>query len=228
MSASIDWRYWRISPEIQQWEACALSIGLNPESMRKHPQAWMAGPGAGPIFTDASFPNREVETEFKKRQRLLEASVFTSGFFPTVRGLVMGARWKATIRLDEFATWLAHVGLDAPPELCVLQAPVSTLHAAPSSEPHKPVVNMPEQPDVAGLSKRERQIRAIVAAVAEQGYDALNIPTGGKTTLRKQCQELSPTLFGVGPDPFDDAWKVAIACVPPRLRMADHDKFTGK
>ena len=141
MSESIDWRYWRILPDIQQWEACALSIGINPERMVRHPEEWMAGPGASPIFTDAGFPNREAKTEFKKRQRLLEASVFTSGFFPTVQGLVMGARWKATIRLDEFASWGAHVGLEIPPELCALPAPVppvSKPQAAPVSEPVTP------------------------------------------------------------------------------------------
>ena len=141
MSASIDWRYWRILPEIKQWEACALSLGINPDGMRPERNAWMAGPGVGPMFASSSFPNREAETEFQKRRRLLEASVFTSGFFPTVRGLVMGARWKATICLDEFASWGAHVGLDMPAELCALPAPVppvSKPQAAPANEPVTP------------------------------------------------------------------------------------------
>ena len=136
MITEIDWRYWRMMPEVTQWEACALSLRINPEDMRHHPDAWMGGPGA-PIFTNAGFSSAEIFKEFEKRRRLLESSVFTSGFFPTVRGLVMGARWKTTIRLDEFATWLSHVGLEMQPELCALPSPVlqaSTPQAAPASE----------------------------------------------------------------------------------------------
>lgn len=171
MTASIDWRYWRISPEIQQWEACALSLGLNPESMRRHPQAWMAEPSAGPIFTNSSFPNREAETEFKKRQRLLEASVFTSGFFPTVRGLVMGARWKATIRLNEFATWMAHIGLDMPPELYTLHEPASKPQATPPSEPVTPAAAAP--PVETPVSKTQKAAEGVTKNQILAAFDAL-------------------------------------------------------
>lgn len=156
MITEIDWRYWRVMPEVTQWEACALSLNINPEKMRHHPDAWMNGPGA-PIFTNAGFRSAEISEEFKKRRRLLEASVFTSGFFPTVRGLVMGARWKATIRLDEFATWMAHVGLDMPPELCALHEPASKPHATPASEPvtlaSSPISPPPKNEAQAGLAK---------------------------------------------------------------------------
>ena len=190
MSASIDWRYWQILPEVQQWEACALSLGIDPESMRRHPQAWMAGgPGAGPMFTAASFPNREAETEFQKRRRLLEASVFTSGFFPTVRGLVMGARWKATIRLDEFASWGAHVGLHTPPELCALPAPVP------------PELKLPADVVLRPISRAVAQDAAILAEIRRLGHDPLNLPENdnGMPGVRA---EIIKTMFMTRKDIF--------------------------
>jgi hypothetical protein len=106
--------------------------------------------------------------------------------------------------------------------------PESTPQTAPASAPETPTALLPEQTADAGLPKRERQIRAIEAAAAGQGCDALSIPTGWKKILMKQCQKSNPVLFGAGPDPFNGAWRVAIACDPPRLRMTDHKKFAGK
>lgn len=110
--------------------------------------------------------------------------------------------------------------------------PPFAFHADPAPADDSPAPANEKQSatpaDDAELSKRERQIRAIEEAASENGYDALRIPTGGKSLLRKQCQRLHPSLFGAGPDPFNDAWKEALACNPPRLRMADHHKFRGK
>jgi hypothetical protein len=84
------------------------------------------------------------------------------------------------------------------------------------------------QSDDSGLPKRERQIIAILAAIAAMNYNPLEIPTGGKKLLRNHCKELHPDLFGAGSDPFDGAWKAARACDPERVRMADHSKFATK
>lgn len=118
---AIDWRYWRHMPKIKQWEACALSLNINPDNMKHHPQAWMAGPGSGPIFTDASFPNKAGQIEFDKRVRLLDASLFSSGYFTAVNNLVRGGRHLATVNLQEFAAWGLHVEFDdMPPELVAI------------------------------------------------------------------------------------------------------------
>lgn len=82
--------------------------------------------------------------------------------------------------------------------------------------------------DESGLTKREKQIRAIEAVVEVLGYQKQRIPNGGKTTSRNKCKKDYPSLFGAGNSPFDDAWKEAISSTPPRLRMADHNKFAGK
>jgi hypothetical protein len=135
--------------------------------------------------------------------------------------------------IDELRADLERIkaeGLDDWPDAAATaeSPPVLEPQAAPASEPVTPAALPLEQTDDAGLSKREKQIRVIVAAAAAQGCDALSIPTGLKKILMKQCQKSNPVLFGAGPDPFNGAWKVAIACDPPRLRMADHKKFAGK
>lgn len=118
---AIDWRYWRHMPEVKQWEACALSLNINPDNMKHHPQAWMAGPGSGPIFTDTSFPSKAVQIEFHKRVRLLDASLFSSGYFTAVNNLVRGGRHLATVNVREFAAWGLHVEFDdMPPELVAM------------------------------------------------------------------------------------------------------------
>lgn len=77
-----------------------------------------------------------------------------------------------------------------------------------------------------GLRKRERQIRAILIAVADLNYPPLCIPDGGKSVLMKKCKESWPELFGAGPDPFLGAWKAAVA--QKRLRVENHELYAGK
>lgn len=79
-----------------------------------------------------------------------------------------------------------------------------------------------------GLTKREKQIRAIEVEVEKMGYEKLAIPTGGKTALMAACKKNYPQLFGAGNDPFRDAWKVAGNSKPPRISMADRSKFSPK
>lgn len=124
---AIDWHYWGHMPEIRQWEACALSLNINPDNMKHHPQGWMTGTGCGPIFTDASFPSNAEKIEFGKRERLLGASLFSSGYFTAANNLVMGGRHLATVNLREFAAWGLHVELEAmPPELVAMAATATT------------------------------------------------------------------------------------------------------
>jgi hypothetical protein len=78
--------------------------------------------------------------------------------------------------------------------------------------------------DDAEPSKREKQIRAIVATALELGFDVLNIPRLGKGQIKKQCLASQPGLFGAGPDPFRDAWQKALN--ERRVRTLDHNHYT--
>ena len=136
IQAPIDWRYWRHMPEVKQWEACALSLNIEPSSMKQSPNAWMSEPGGVPKFTPASFSSETVQTEFDKRLRLLGASLFKSGFFTTVNKLVVGGRHLATISLEQFARWGLHVELEMPPELVAMAVTEPT--AAPATDTATP------------------------------------------------------------------------------------------
>lgn len=77
-----------------------------------------------------------------------------------------------------------------------------------------------------GLTKRERQIAAILEAATAAGYNLMSIPLGGKAALMKACKASKPELFGYGDNPFIDSWNVALN--QKRLRTANHAKYGGK
>ncbi len=116
----IDWRYWRHMPEVKQWEACALSLNIDPLNLKHSSKALMPGVGSAPKFSLGNFPSETLQTEFDKRLRLLGASLFKSGYFTTINKLAMGGRHLATISLDQFARWGLHVELEMPSELVAL------------------------------------------------------------------------------------------------------------
>ncbi|MFM0300399.1 hypothetical protein PQQ99_09795 [Paraburkholderia sediminicola] len=77
-----------------------------------------------------------------------------------------------------------------------------------------------------GLSPREKKIRAIEAEADGLKYPRLRVPKGGKKAIQVRCKAHYANLFGAGNDPFLDAWKHAVAA--GRIRMADHDTYSGK
>ena len=80
--------------------------------------------------------------------------------------------------------------------------------------------------DGSTLSKRERQVQAIVEAATAKGYEILNIPRGGKGLIKEMCTAAHPELFGAGPDPFKEAWQVALK--QGKIRTANHSNYTKR
>lgn len=102
----INWKYWGSLPELKQWDACALSVNVNPENLKTRR---MVMPGM-PVFLPESFPNRAVELEFQMRL--------------TMFGRVIGGRPLATVSPAQFAAWCLDVGLEnLPPELVAMATP---------------------------------------------------------------------------------------------------------
>lgn len=130
---TIDWEFWRAMPNAKYWQACALSLSIDPDSLKPSPNAWMAGPGSGPIFESKSFPSREAEERFDKRLRLLVANRYDEKFFtlPMAKFSNLG---PDEVRLHEFAAWALSVGWsDVPQELTSLaQNKAVPAPAAPS------------------------------------------------------------------------------------------------
>jgi hypothetical protein len=110
--ATIDWEFWRLRSYVKDWEAAALSIGLDPDAMQHHPQAWMAGTPE-PLFLDQSFTNGEQKRQFHKRYRLVTDWVREHG--DKVR------HYNASeVNLRYFAAWIVANDLKSPPEFAAL------------------------------------------------------------------------------------------------------------
>lgn len=115
-----DWDFWLHMPEVRLWQAVALSMNIDPDLLKGHPQAWMGGPGAGPIFKENSFSSQAQKDTFGKCLRLLVANLSVkNGFSPGT--LSMDNPHNHGVRLSEFAAWAPTVGWnDIPPELAAL------------------------------------------------------------------------------------------------------------
>lgn len=115
-----DWDLWLHMPEVRLWQAVALSMNMDPDSLKNHPQAWMAGAGAEPIFKENSFSSQAQKDMFGKRLRLLVANkTVKNGFSPGT--LSMDNPHNHGVRLSEFAAWAPTVRWnDIPPELAAL------------------------------------------------------------------------------------------------------------
>lgn len=146
-----NWREWRHTPEVKVWQACALSLGIDPHSMTKSQHGWMAGNGLGPIFNVESFPDVSAREEFELRERLLLANLTNCHYF-TNGSLTEEAPGNNTVRLDEFANWaVINMEWDGLPSEMVSMASVPEAkdenHNAVLPDPTpKLTVKMPEPP----------------------------------------------------------------------------------
>lgn len=121
----INWKYWASLHDWTQWDACALSLNINPENMEKIRTTWMAGPVIEPIFQNVSFPSQAVKDEFDNRMGM---------FRRVARG-----NPRATVSPAVYAAWCLHVGLeDLPPELVAMAAPEPKAAPEPQAPPVMP------------------------------------------------------------------------------------------
>lgn len=128
-----DWEFWRAMRKTEDWQACALSLNIDPDSMTHHPQSWMAGSGSGAFFTTDSFPSNDVKANFEKRLRLLGANRFDQAIFtlPMAKNSNLG---PDEVLLSEFLVWGLSVGWDdMPPELIAIAQPKEPPQTAPNA-----------------------------------------------------------------------------------------------
>ena len=93
-----DWEEWRFIPDVQLWQAVALSLNVEPDKLGlRHPDGYQPGV---PMFNESS--------EFDKRLRVLRANFDDRGKFPT-KPTHVEPEWCSDIRLDEFAAWVLNV-----------------------------------------------------------------------------------------------------------------------
>lgn len=150
-----DWREWKHTPDVTVWQACALSLDIDPYIMLMavDQRLMNAYPEKGPFFLSNVFPSRDMEKEYLLRVRLLSANLPNYALFPTR----YRDRWNKSrregnslVRLSEFASWAVSVveweGL--PPQLVELAtaAPLDATAAPQASSLSKPPPQTPADP----------------------------------------------------------------------------------
>lgn len=88
------WKKWRLMPEVDIWQAVALSLNIEPDKVRTNNHAWMG----------AKFPFDEGD-EFDDRLNIILANSSNRTHFPTPCRLNMGGGYLCGVRLSEFASW---------------------------------------------------------------------------------------------------------------------------
>ena len=121
--APINWKYWGSLQGIKQWDACALSLNINPDCLKAKK---MAIPGK-PEFLDASFPSEAALIEFYDRLTMLNR--LTQG------------NYLAPVNPAWFAAWCVRIELaDLPPELVAMALqPAPVAQTAPATDTAKPM-----------------------------------------------------------------------------------------
>jgi hypothetical protein len=135
----IDWNLWTNLRHVKVWEACALSLQIDPDTMDKHDWSrYRHGPGGG--FHPGEPPGalqRATIAELKTRIRLVDSHLSNREFFAYPDG---DMDYSSDVRLREFANFMVVLGRKPalPEELMALvgrtvTAPTGTSHpAAPS------------------------------------------------------------------------------------------------
>lgn len=139
-----NWREWKHTPDVTVWQACALSLDINP--YRLVPDIRLMGryPSKGPFFLSQNFASKEVEEEFDLRQRLLLRNLPNYTSFPTrYRDRWEGSRREGNslVRLPEFASWAVSVVMweGMPPELIELAIALARTELSPPTIPPPPI-----------------------------------------------------------------------------------------
>jgi hypothetical protein len=138
----LDWDFWLNMPAVKAWQACALSLNIDPDAMHHSANSWMAGPSNGPVFELESFPTAEAKELYEKRLRMLSVSVGSKTHF-RLHSITMGEPAQCQIYLCDFAKWAGSVvhWRDMPSQLTSLiqanePAEVSVLTVKVDANPH--------------------------------------------------------------------------------------------
>ena len=138
--------FWLAMPELEVWQAIAVTLDLDPDEMRHSPGGWMTG-GPGPYFEDRSFPNAAIKDEFNVRLRLFVATLPGRGGKKASARSPLRATRDDVLLLAQVAKWLQHLGRTPISEglLAAMQAPPAP--PAPVDPPRPPELPPPEPAD---------------------------------------------------------------------------------
>jgi hypothetical protein len=212
---SIDWHFWKAMRTVKLWQACALIAGLDPDKLRPPPHAWMAGPGAGPVFESKSFSSPDNKTRFEKALRLAESAVsYMDGPIYPKGQPHPGNNKEKDVLLSEVAAYFRSIEwVDIPAALQSIAVP-----PAPATQQETTVEKVPVT--VAALPKQRAQEARILELLKAQGYEPLTLAqrTPGKPGPKAEIRTLAlnePAMFSA--KTFDTAWQ----------RLRDTDEIAG-
>jgi hypothetical protein len=98
-----DWSEWNYIPEVEVWQAVALSMNLEPNALRRNTDTPLLGFGS--FFKEGTFLNIPMESEFDKRIRLVLANLVEEKVFSKVVINRIELR-QSKLNLSEFVNWI--------------------------------------------------------------------------------------------------------------------------
>jgi hypothetical protein len=120
-----DWKFWSAMPEVELWQAVALSLDLDPdaidpdsigyESQQLDKHGWRG---------DTPLP-KETLVEFSKRLRLLYGNLVSKGSFSRFEKEFFDPH-LSKVRLNEFAVWCFQKDIQIPTALFVIGDPAES------------------------------------------------------------------------------------------------------
>ena len=95
-----DWDFWRYIPHVKTWQACALSLDIDPDALHLD-HAWTGNVGSKTPLPLSSFPSGEIAERFNKRFRIYLAN----GNGIRIHRLILGNPVRTEISLADFVKW---------------------------------------------------------------------------------------------------------------------------
>jgi hypothetical protein len=108
MRSPIDWRLWLNLSQVELWQACLLSMNVNPVDVKR----WTDADGRE-HFQSSGITDSATSREYDTRASLLADQRDNPEHFTPPDSIDARSR----VRLREFAAWLSGIGFDLPAEL---------------------------------------------------------------------------------------------------------------
>ena len=195
------WKLWIGARKVELWQAAALVQGVDPDSLSRSRDSWMAGPGRGPFFEARSFPSEEKCVAFDEAFLFAKRAATYGGPISLPLGFPRTHTGSAAVSLREVVAYF--VGCDWPdipaPLLAMVPAVTKpTAQAEPSTVP-APVpglVSPGPTPLVHKPKRRADCLKAVIQMASERAADPTDWPSAwaALVALALQADRPAPLL----------------------------------
>lgn len=170
----IRWNLWMSVPLIELWQAVALVLNIEPTSLKRSGQEWMAGPGGGPIFEPHSFPSAIKRDDFSTALDFAERVTNVAGPIHLRDRLAVGMNKRtALVSLHEVVEYFVSCDWpDIPAPLRELEPSAVEMPAPRAAMPLPAVLSGSEPANQTHKTKRRSdQLAAVIAIAKKQAAD---------------------------------------------------------